>query len=149
MKTAVSIGTRVEMFVDDWLIERMSALRLKLHAPERKEIAFVPDRPWEGPTSGYFSVIQDEDRIRLYYRGHCPGEDSDADQMTCYAESEDGLRFVRPELGQYPFRGMIAPTLFCAAWRRITSPHFSTGRPKPTRSGGTRRSEAWAPAKPG
>ncbi|WP_135557595.1 hypothetical protein [Paenibacillus cymbidii] len=105
MKPPVSIGTRVEPFVDDWLIDEMAALRLKLHPPERKEVVFVPDRPWEGPTSGYFSVIQDEDRIRLYYRGYCPGEDSHAEQTTCYAESADGIHFVRPELGLHPFGG--------------------------------------------
>src|SRR5262249_22823700 len=42
--------------------------------------------------------------IRLYYRGYAP-EDRSEQQVTCYAESEDGIHFIRPDLGLYDFHG--------------------------------------------
>ena len=42
------IGSRLELFVDDWLIERMDRLGLTLHQPVSQEIALKFDRPWEG-----------------------------------------------------------------------------------------------------
>ena len=42
------IGPRLELFVDD-LIEKMSGVRLRMHAPIPREIALEFNRPWEGP----------------------------------------------------------------------------------------------------
>ena len=103
MKSKVDIGSRIEMFVDDWLIERMKGTSLKLNTPIKREIVLVTDKPWEGPTSGYCVLFQDGDTIRLYYRGYSPGKDEDDKQVTCYAESTDGIHFERPNLGYRPF----------------------------------------------
>lgn len=125
MKSAVRIGSRVEMFIDDWLLERSSDISLKLHPPERKEIVLTLDRPWEGPKSCYFTVLQEPGRIRLYYRGYAVGDDDSVEQLTCYAESEDGLTFARPNLGMYSFAGSpennillkgLAGHNFCPFW---------------------------------
>lgn len=104
MKEPVNIGSRIEMFVDDWLIEEKRGVGLKLHSPERKEIVLEFTEPWEGKHCGYFSVIQEEQKIRMYYRGNSRRDDS-PEQVTCYAESEDGIRFVKPELGLHEFDG--------------------------------------------
>jgi hypothetical protein len=107
-KGSVAIGSRVEMFVDDWLIEpnRTSGnISLKLHEPVRREVVLVTDKPWEGPHSAYFTVFQDGPLIRLYYRGTVPGGDTSSGQVTCYAESTDGIHFKRPNLGLVEFQG--------------------------------------------
>jgi hypothetical protein len=106
-KPPVTIGSRVEMFIDDWLIESMNGAQMKLNQPERKEIVLVLDQPWEGPLGTYFTVLQDGAKIRLYYRGYIPPGAADVtdDQRVCYAESEDGIHFVRPELGLCEFEG--------------------------------------------
>lgn len=106
-KPPVTIGSRVEMFIDDWLIESMNGARLKLNRPERKEVVLVLDQPWEGPTGCYYTVLQDNDKIRLYYRGYMkPGsQDIAEEQYLCYAESGDGVHFNRPELGLCEFQG--------------------------------------------
>jgi hypothetical protein len=103
-KAAVAIGSRIEMFVDDRLIERRQGVELRLNTPERREVVLVTDRPWEGPDSAYYTVFQDGPRIRLYYRGYCPADASEK-QVTCYAESADGVHFTRPNLGLYEFDG--------------------------------------------
>ena len=48
---AVDIGSRRELFVDHYLIERMEGVRLVLHHPQPAEVAMRFDRPWEGPFS--------------------------------------------------------------------------------------------------
>lgn len=59
----VHIGSRLELFVDDHLIDQMTgSLRLKLHSPIRAEKVLEFDKPWEGPYSGYVTVLRDSDR---------------------------------------------------------------------------------------
>lgn len=106
METIAHIGNRVEMFVDEWLTEKMKGVELKLHPPQRKEIVLTLDRPWEGDVGGYFTVLQERDKVRLYYRGNLVAKSSaDPRQVTCYAESADGIHFERPSLGLYEFAG--------------------------------------------
>ena len=45
----VSIGGRIEMFVDDYLIADAENAQLRMHRPRRGEIALAMERPWEGP----------------------------------------------------------------------------------------------------
>src|SRR3954467_1879946 len=90
-KPAVNIGSRLEMFVDDWLIDQRSGVELKLQTPVRQEIVLTTDQPHEGIASAYFTVIQDGPLIRLYYRGAAIGPDNSQKQVTCYAESRDGI----------------------------------------------------------
>ena len=71
----VALGTRVEMFVDDWLIDSGRSpgnVSLQLQPPVKREIVLVTDKPWEGPDSAYFTVFQDGPLVRLYYRGIVP-----------------------------------------------------------------------------
>ncbi|MDF2716673.1 MAG: hypothetical protein K0R28_3598, partial [Paenibacillus sp.] len=103
MKPIASLGSRTELFVDDWLIESMQGVYLKLHPPERKEIVLDLDRPWEGNTSTYFTVIQEPDKIRLYYRGTLDLQKKR--YAACYAESVDGVHFTRPDLQLHEFAG--------------------------------------------
>ena len=66
----IHIGSRLELFVEDTLIERLAdGARLQLHQPVRREIVFKTDAPWEGNACGYPSVFQDGQTIRLYYHG--------------------------------------------------------------------------------
>ena len=94
----IDIADHVEMFVDDYLIEQMQGMSLKLQTPERREVVMTFDKPWEGTASGYHTIIKDGEKYRLYYRGFCP-EDRDPRQVLCYAESSDGINFTRPNLG--------------------------------------------------
>ena len=66
---AIDIGSRRELFVDDFLVERLvGTATLRLHHPEPKEIALLHDEPWEGSGSGYHSVFQDGNLYRMVYR---------------------------------------------------------------------------------
>lgn len=100
----IDIGTRRELFVDDYLIDSMKGASLQLQPPCPRETAIRFNRPWEGAFSFYSTVIKDGDLYRLYYRGWPDAADSSGG-CYCYAESRDGRRFVRPDLGLFGFRG--------------------------------------------
>ncbi|MDC6652665.1 hypothetical protein, partial [Leclercia adecarboxylata] len=51
---AIDIGSRRELFVDDFLIEKLTGKAEQLlHHPQPQEIAITHDLPWEGSGSGY------------------------------------------------------------------------------------------------
>lgn len=107
----VDLGSRLELFVDDALIERLSGAQLKLHPPVRAEKVLEFDKPWEGATCVFFTVIADNGLFRLYYRGSANnprGDDrhtSETPMTVCYAESRDGINWTKPNLGLVEFRG--------------------------------------------
>ena len=67
--SAIDIGSRLELFVDDFLIDRMDGAALTLHKPVPQDVALVNDRSWEGSDIGYVTVFKDGDLYRMYYRG--------------------------------------------------------------------------------
>lgn len=109
----IEIDGRLELLVDDHLIESISGeAELELHSPVRREIVFRTDAQWEGNASAFCSVFQDGDIYRMYYRGlhyRHSGEPAQAlddhPWVLCYAESEDGAHWTRPELGIHEFLG--------------------------------------------
>jgi hypothetical protein len=107
----IPIGSRRELFVDDYLIERLSArAEVRLHSPTSQGIAIVCDRPWEGNGCNYITVFQDGARYRMYYRGvdvvYGPkGYRQPHREVYCYAESKDGIHWSRPDLGLVEFNG--------------------------------------------
>jgi len=102
-----NIGGKLELFVDHWLIEKMNGAELKLHNPVPQEVSIIFDKPWEGSTSAYFTVFQDGNIFRMYYRGsdYNPGKRDSNHQLVCYAESRDGINWEKPELGLFEFDG--------------------------------------------
>ena len=120
--TPLDLGTRWEIFVDDYLVAKKEGLALKLHEPVRREIVLTTDKPWEGPTCGYFSAIQDGKKVRLYYRGSAGGSDHSDAQVTCFVESEDGIHFTRPKLGLIEAGGTKDNNVI---WRGVESHNFA------------------------
>ena len=102
----IDIGSRRELFVDRHLIEKLDGVRLQLHRPQPREVAMEFDLPWERHAPGYVTVFQDRDLYRMYYRAMPDGAgDASSRQVTCYAESKDGIHWSRPELGLVGFGG--------------------------------------------
>ncbi len=109
----VQLDQRVQLFIDDFLIERTERVWRTLNrsrkVPENPIIK--PDRPWEG----YLvlqpgSVIYDPNKrqFQMWYNTLATESDSDIEQFLCYATSQDGIRWEKPELGLVDFRGSKA-----------------------------------------
>lgn len=97
------IGSRRELFVDHYLIERLTDTRLKLHEPRLARSGKTPR-----PSGHYTTVMKDGDLFRQYYRGdkkagtHWRKDGWDVyhlGEVTLYAESRDGLNWIEPDLG--------------------------------------------------
>jgi len=105
----IEIGSRLELFVDRWLIDQLKGnAALKLHRPVPREVVLVTDEPWEGNTCAYYTIFQDGDVYRMYYRGSHFDEKTRKSahrEVTCYAESTNGVRWRKPKLGLFEFNG--------------------------------------------
>jgi len=101
-----NIGSRLELFVDEYLIESMNGVTRELHSPERREVVIKFDRAWEGEISGMVTVLQDDGLYRMYYCawgivGPLDAPNPYGTRVTCYAESRDGIHWNRPNLGLF------------------------------------------------
>ncbi|MDF1744571.1 MAG: hypothetical protein P1V19_12815 [Gimesia sp.] len=108
----LKIGDRRELFIDKGLVDSLSGqVDIRLQHPTPQEVVFKFDKPWEGSSSGYHTIIQDGDLYRLYYRGShiivSEGKLNTGSHKTvyCYAESKDGIHWTRPELNIVEFKG--------------------------------------------
>ena len=104
----MNIGSRLELFVDAYLIDAVDGVSRELHSPEPQEVAIVSDQPWDGKASHYVTVFQDGDIFRMYYRG-MPIVDLATEAarppVICLAESTDGIRWTRPDVGIFEYLG--------------------------------------------
>lgn len=111
----IRIGSRRELFIDDELIDSMRGVRFELGSPVDAGIALQLDRPWEGRFSAYSTVIHDGGIYRLYYRGvPQAGNDGNPAEVTCCAESGDGISWRRPELNFFSVMGAKANNVILA-----------------------------------
>lgn len=102
----INIGSRLELFIDTFLIEKQNKVQRILHEPKDEGIVLFFDKPWEGPFCGYATIIKDDSKYRLYYRGLPEaGKDGSAIEKTCYAESDDGINWTKPNIGIYEISG--------------------------------------------
>ncbi len=105
---AIEIGTRLELFVDHFLIEHLENAELKLHHPQIAPGTLKFDKPWEGAFSGYATLIKDGDIYRMYYRGlPTSGRDGTDSEVTCYAVSLDGIHWTKPNLRIHSVDGSL------------------------------------------
>ncbi|MCC6234894.1 MAG: exo-alpha-sialidase [Verrucomicrobiales bacterium] len=119
-----SLGDRRELFVDRALLERLNGIELRLGSPQPAGSVFHFDRPWEGIVSGYVTVLQDGARRLLYYRGRpsvSRGDASDeAREVSCVAESADGITWTRPNLGFHEVAGTRENNVFLVQPKSVT-----------------------------
>ncbi|MDP2898658.1 MAG: hypothetical protein Q8Q12_19135 [bacterium] len=94
----VDIGSRLELFVDRFLIDEMSNVQLRLHPPQ---LASSVNQPF----CAYSTVIKNGDIYRMYYRSGVSGYDGDPRETYCYAESRDGVHWTTPDLGIHEING--------------------------------------------
>lgn len=118
----LDIASRRELFVDDFLIHTLTGkAEQRLHHPQPQEIVIKHDQPWEGSGSGFHSIFKDGNKYRIYYKAWqltvtAPGALNNREHplFTCYAESEDGIHWRKPDLGLHEFNGSKANNIVIA-----------------------------------
>ena len=100
----LQISQGPHLFLDDALIEDRWALTRRINPPYRHmgNPIIVADRPWEErPYRPQVFFDNDIGRYRMYYQcfsGVNYWSRRGPSYYTCYAESEDGLNWRKPEL---------------------------------------------------
>jgi hypothetical protein len=108
----IDFGSRLQLMADTSLIDQLSGgARQDLHRPTPQEVVLVMDRPWEGNAVNYVTAFQDGGIDRMYYRGadvrYSKGGSIETHrEVTCYAESQDGIHWTKPQLGLFEFNGL-------------------------------------------
>jgi len=110
-RTMLEIGRQRELFLDEFLLdkEKTTAARV-LHHPVRRELIMTNDAPWEADGWVYYTVFEDQGLYRMYYlsmpmynREHTR-HDPPFHHIN-YAESRDGIHWIKPELNIWEFQG--------------------------------------------
>lgn len=94
------------LFLDPALLVENENATLRVNPPERREAVIKPDRPWENLMIGFFLTVRDEDGVlRMWYM--CGDRDGQQRRSypLAYAESNDGVRWTKPNLGLVDYRG--------------------------------------------
>jgi hypothetical protein len=128
----IRLGSNRELFVDDYLIERLSGkTELQMQHPTPQDIALETNEPWEGNGTGYVTVFKDSTKYRMYYRGrhisYLNGKDRPTTRnVYCYAESQDGIHWIRPELGLFSYNGSKKNNIILDSGNENFSPFIDT-----------------------
>ena len=124
--TAVDIGTRKQLFVDDYIVAETTGVTRVLNQPAKYvgNPIMIPLYPWEGRVTLYGTVWHDaeEGLFRMWYQGYggmgipalgtdnsgSPWRGFDASNLLYtigYATSRDGIFWDRPHLGLVEYNG--------------------------------------------
>ena len=102
----VTLSQQRQLFLDDYLVGSMTNIKRTIHPAQKYHGNPVlwPCEPWE-PKLGvlYGSVIQDDGKYKMWYK---------AGMGVGYAESTDGIRWVKPRLDLVKINGVRTNLLF-------------------------------------
>lgn len=101
------------LFLDAMVVEESEGLKRVFHsATKHEQNPVVPcDRVWEGwGPYIYGTVMWDGGRLRMWYQ--CLAPEDRLRSRACYAESADGLKWTKPELGIVEHGGSKANNIF-------------------------------------
>ena len=99
---------RTILFIDDHDVLYQSGTRqiLQPATADREQPVIAENKPWERAI-GYCSVIRHETtgKYQAWYQSYAGSEAQDPTRRVtlCYAESDDGLNWTKPDLDLFPF----------------------------------------------
>ena len=109
---SVTISDAPQLFLDDYVIAKMSGLRREIRRPRRHPAnpMIVQDKPWETRMIEIYGTVLYDPRIRKYRCWYLATESDSgvpdtpeapgtAEYYQCYAESDDGITWTKPAVG--------------------------------------------------
>jgi len=126
----VELGNKREIFIDHFLIDKLTNVKMLMHTPHNEGPVLSFDKLWEGSFSAYCTIIKDGAFFRAYYRGMSEsGKDGGDMEVTCYAESKDGIYWDKPALRIFNINGSFNNNVILANAAPVThnfSPFLDT-----------------------
>ena len=105
----IKFGNRVELMVDRYLIDKMGGCSFRGESlkDEGKVLSFT--EPWECAGSSSSTAFDDNGTVKLYYRGY-PSKslglsEEEENQVSCLAESTDGIHFTKTPVNKIDYFG--------------------------------------------
>ncbi len=110
--TPIDVGSEKQLFIDDLFFATSQGIQLQVNpAHKTGELNVQRDQPWESATLNWFSVMEDRAgtlkgenspraKYRMWYETYdIEGWPTTDDTSFCYAESTDGIKWTKPDLG--------------------------------------------------
>ncbi len=104
----LSAGTERHLFLDPSLIAQGEGFQLVVNPARREAVVIKRDHPWEEfMITFYLTVLDENGKLRMWYVCRTSPQEANL----AYAESTDGIRWTKPELGIHAYRGSKANNL--------------------------------------
>lgn len=105
----LEVGNRRQVFIDGRFIDSAQHVELHVHQPRKTgEMNLKPERPWEvGGIGPYSSLLEFGGTYHMWYHAMDSVQwhiDKEAGAI-CYARSQDGIHWERPDLGLTEYKG--------------------------------------------
>ena len=111
----VKIDHTRQLFLDDYLIAELQNVKRTINQAKKHPANPLIDRdkPWEGRGPVFHVIVKDEEsqKFRMWYCGYLNYTLPSGTMVrwpTCYAESDDGIHWTKPQLGLHDFEGSKA-----------------------------------------
>lgn len=105
----IDVGTRRQLFIDRLFLAEARGVSLRVHPPRKTgETTIKADRAWErGGLGPFSSVLWDNGRYHLWYHAMDAKlwHTSPVAGSICYATSDDGITWTKPDLGLVDYDG--------------------------------------------
>lgn len=100
--TVIDAGDRTQLFMDSRFIAESKNITIQMNPPTKAGVAILPDKPWESGDIGFcVSVVQHEGEYKMWYLAR----DTASNYCQCFARSQDGRTWEKPELGLIDYQG--------------------------------------------
>lgn len=109
----IEISKHPQLFLDDFLIVKTDNVRRVMQQPQRHRAnpLIVQDRPWERRMISVYGTVLYDTRTKKYRCWYSASESDSgvpdtpeapgtAEYYQCYAESADGLKWIKPNVGK-------------------------------------------------
>ncbi|MBN2506072.1 MAG: hypothetical protein JXQ71_05205 [Verrucomicrobia bacterium] len=108
---AWDVGDRRQLFLDHRFVREASNVQSVAHRPRKTgEHTLVADRPWErGGLGPYSCVLKHGNAYKMWYHAMNTNlwDAAPVAGAICYATSEDGITWVKPDLGLVEYEGSL------------------------------------------
>ena len=100
------VADRKQLFIDHRFIDTARNVELTVNPPVKLPgPVLISEHPWEAFSIGWSCVLEDDGLFKLWYSACGADQWTGGPWYLCYAISEDGLTWEKPELGLIEYDG--------------------------------------------